>query len=242
MVSQSTWRRRYVAPVAQAAGLVPDGKVLRMHGERGDCALIEFHPHRIDPKMEVFFVRVSIVPSPQRAWAYRQHWAQAKDLPPTAAEAMLHWDLIPPGTVAWDPTADMPPRGHWAYGSRVDPVMCAEELTKMLREHTFTEMRRLLDREELLAEMKRRSPGFHHRRPPGWAEVLLNVDRLQPAALEPLLARVETDHPMADEFIAWARDYVAAGPRRPLEGDTSAPGKRTSRLSFSPRHPTRPTP
>ncbi|MFE1443253.1 hypothetical protein [Streptomyces sp. NPDC058739] len=210
MVSQSTWRRRYVAPVAQAAGLVPDGKVFRLTGERGDCALIEFHPHRIDPKMEVFFARVSVVPFPQRAWAYRQHWDQAKDLPATSGEAMLHWDLIPPETVAWDPAADMPARGYWAYGPRTDPGACAEEFVRMLREDTFPQMRRLLDREELTAEMKRRSPGFHHRRPPGWAEVLLNVDRLEPAALEPLLARVETDFPVADEFITWARDYAAA--------------------------------
>jgi hypothetical protein len=173
MISQRVWRRRYIAPAAGAAGLVPDGKVFRLYGDHGDCALIEFHPHRID----------------------------------------LHWDLIPPEHLAWDPASDLPPRGYWTYGGgRVDPGTCAEELVGMLREHTIPLMRRLLDREELLAEMKRRSPGFHHRRPAGWAEVLLNADRLEPTALEPLLARVETDYPVVDEFLAWA-GTAGSGPR-----------------------------
>lgn len=34
-------------------------------------------------------------------------------------------------------------------------------------------------------------------------------DRVAPAALEPLLDEAETDYPVADEFIAWARKQAA---------------------------------
>ncbi|MGW1880989.1 hypothetical protein [Streptomyces sp. NPDC001970] len=36
--------------------------------------------------------------------------------------------------------------------------------------------------------------------------MLLNVDRVGPAALEPLLDRVETGCPVVAEFTAWARE------------------------------------
>ncbi|WP_314618163.1 hypothetical protein [Streptomyces stackebrandtii] len=211
MISQSAWRRRHVAPTAKEAGLVQDGKVFRLFGEGGDCALLEFHPHRIDLRMEVFFARVSMIPRPERVWGYRQHWDQAKDLAPLAAEAMLHWDLIPPPPVALEPDADMPARGYWTYGPGVDPDVCAEALVGMLREQTFPEMRRLLDRDALLAEMRDPSRDSHRWRPPGWAAVLLNSDRVAPDELEPLLDEVERDYPVADEFIAWARAQAAGG-------------------------------
>ncbi|MFE9826782.1 hypothetical protein ACFYSH_32445 [Streptomyces sp. NPDC005791] len=212
MISQRAWRRRHVVPAAKEAGLVPDGtKVFRFFGGHGDCALVEFHPHRIDLRREVFFARVSIVPAPQRVWVHRQHWDQARGKAPDASEAMLHWDLIPPAGVALDPAADMPARGYWAYGPHMDPDVCAGELLAMLREHTFPQMRWFLDRDALSAEMKARSSGFRHRRPPGWAEVLLNVDRVPPAALEATLAGVEMDYPVADEFIAWARAFPVQG-------------------------------
>lgn len=41
--------------------------------------------------------------------------------------------------------------------------------------------------------------------------MLLNVDRVPPAALEATLAGVEMDYPVADEFIAWARAFPVQG-------------------------------
>ncbi|MBT2487487.1 hypothetical protein J7E96_02815 [Streptomyces sp. ISL-96] len=209
MISQSAWLRRHITPVAKAEGLTKKGNVLRLTGEHGDCAVLEFHPHLIDRSMEVFFVRVSIVPGPQRAWVHRDGWEIAQHWLPTASAPMVQWELIPPAEVAYEPGADMPSRGYWAYGPRIDPNDCARAMVRMLREETIPEMRRLLDREQLFAEVRAPSPWIRRRRPPGWAEVLLKVDRLSPAELEPLLQRVELDYPVADEFIAWARGYAA---------------------------------
>ncbi|MFI2353010.1 hypothetical protein ACH492_39820 [Streptomyces sp. NPDC019443] len=209
MISQSAWCRRHVVPVAKEAGLVPDGKQFRLFGERGDCAVLELQTHRVDPQRETFFARVSIVPLPERAWVHRQHWQQAKDQLPSSGSGMLQWELSPPDAVALEPQGGMDVTGLWAYSPDIDPVVCAEELTRILRDLTFPQMRRFLDRDVLLAEMKQRSAGLRHRRPPGWAQVLLNVDRVAPAALEPLLDEVETDYPVADEFIAWAREQAA---------------------------------
>ncbi|MET7860094.1 hypothetical protein ABZS81_23380 [Streptomyces sp. NPDC005318] len=204
MISQSAWLRRHVTRVANAEGLT-HANVLRLAGEHGDCAVLEFHPHFIDRSMEVFFVRVSIVPGPLWAWVHREGWEIAQHWPPTSSVPMVQWELIPPAEVAYEPGADMPSRDYWAYGARIHPDDCARAMVRMLREETLPEMRRLLDREQLLAEVRAPSPWIRRRRPPGWAEVLLNVDRVSPAELELLLERVERDYPVADEFIAWAR-------------------------------------
>jgi hypothetical protein len=209
LISQSAWRRRHVVPVAKEEGLTQDGKVFRLAGTHGDCALLEFHPHRIDLRREVFFVRASIVLAPQRGWLYRKHWEQARERPALPAEAVAEWELVPPVAVAQEPGADMPARSYWAYGAGIEPEDCARELTRMLREEAVPRMRRLLDRAALLAEIKDPAPDIRRRRPPGWAEVLLNVDQVAPADLEPLFEKVETDYPLADEFIDWARAYAA---------------------------------
>ncbi len=70
-------------------------------------------------------------------------------------------------------------------------------------------MRRLLDREQLLAEVQAPSQWIVRRRLPVWAEVLLKVDGTSPTELEPLLERVGLGYPVADEFIAWPRDCAA---------------------------------
>ncbi|MGA5194030.1 hypothetical protein [Streptomyces exfoliatus] len=111
--------------------------------------------------------------------------------------------------MAFDPLGDSSVSGLWAYGAGIEPDECAQQLIEMLREHTFPAMRRFLDRDVLTAEMRQRSGQLRHRRPPGWAAVLLSVDRVSSAALEPLLEGVEADYPLADEFVAWAREYAA---------------------------------
>ncbi|MFE2231898.1 hypothetical protein ACFXA4_04890 [Streptomyces sp. NPDC059442] len=209
MISQSAWRQRYVVPVAKEAGLVPDGSVFRMLGERGDCAVLELQAHPMDPKLQSFFVRVSVVPLTERAWTQRQHWEQAKDHLPGSGFGMLGWEVTPPAVVAFDSPGDSSLDGLWTYGAGVEPEECAEQLTAVLHKHTFPAMRRFLDRDVLAAEMRQRSGHLRHHRPPGWAAVLLDVDLVSPAALEPLLQAVETGYPLADEFVAWAREYAA---------------------------------
>ncbi|MCM1948063.1 hypothetical protein NC315_22175 [Streptomyces sp. G2] len=209
MISQSIWRRRYVVPVAKEAGLVPEGGVLRMLGERGDCGVLELQAHPMDPKLQSFFVRVSIVPLTERAWTQRQHWEQAKYHLPSSGSGMLRWEVKPPEGVAFDVPGDSSLDGLWMYGAGVEPEECAEQLAAVLREHTFPAMRRFLDRDVLVAEMRQRSGHLRHHRPAGWAAVFLNVDRVSPVALEHLLQAVETDYPLADEFVAWARGYAA---------------------------------
>ncbi|AVI00225.1 hypothetical protein C5L38_34810 (plasmid) [Streptomyces sp. WAC00288] len=209
MIPQSAWRRRYVVPIAKEAGLVPEGSVFRMLGERGDCAVLELQAHPMDPKLQSFFVRVSVVPLTERAWTQRQHWEEAKDHLPGSGSGMLRWEVAPPAAVAFDSLGDSSLSGLWTYGAGVEPDECAAQLVDVLREHTFPAMRRFLDRDALAAEMRQRSGHLRHHRPAGWAATLLNVDRLSPVALEPLLQTVESDYPLADEFVAWAREYAA---------------------------------
>ncbi|MFC9247280.1 hypothetical protein ACFT7S_25755 [Streptomyces sp. NPDC057136] len=184
--------------------------MFRLAGTDGDCALLEFRPHRIDLRREVFFVRASIVLAPQRGWLYRKHWEQMRERPALPAEAVAEWELIPPVAVAWEPGADMPARSYWAYGAGIEPEDCARELARTLREETVPRMRRLLDRAALRAEIRDPAPDIRRRRPPGWAEVLLDVDQVAPADLESLFEKVETDYPLAEELIDRARAYAAA--------------------------------
>lgn len=209
MISQKSWLRRHITPVAKAEGMSKKDNVLRLAGDRGDCAVLEFEPHPMEPSTEVFFVKVAIVPTPERAWVHREGWEVAQRWLPTSSAAMVSWYVLPPATVAYDPNASTPARRYWAYGGRIDPDECGRQLVRALTQDTIPRMRSLLDRDRLLDEVRAKSPGVRVGRPPGWAEVLLNVDRVSPADVERLLERVERDYPVADEFIAWARHYTA---------------------------------
>ncbi|MFJ9541243.1 hypothetical protein ACIRPX_28795 [Streptomyces sp. NPDC101225] len=210
MISQKSWLRRHITPVAKAEGMSKKDNVLRLAGDRGDCAVLEFEPHPMDPSTEVFFVKAAIVPTPERAWVHREGWEVAQHRPPTSAAAMVSWYVLPPASVAYDPDdTSTPARRYWAYGGRIDPEECGRQLAGELTRDTIPRMRLLLDRDRLLDEVRAKSPGVRVGRPPGWADVLLNVDRVSPADLERLLERVERDYPVADEFTAWARRFAA---------------------------------
>jgi hypothetical protein len=207
MISQRAWLRRHVAPAVEADGWELKRDLFQLAGEHGDCALLEIRNHPLEPGLETFFVRASVVPFPQRAWAHREGWEIARHWDATSADAMVQWDVLPSTDIARPPTPGMPAGGYWAYGPGVAPDDCARALVATLREGTLPEVRRLLDREHLLREIRDPSPGVQRRRPPGWGEVLLRVDRISLAELEPFLECVERDYPMADEFLTWARHY-----------------------------------
>ncbi|MFF3949718.1 hypothetical protein ACFYYN_33595 [Streptomyces sp. NPDC001902] len=209
MISLNALLRQHVTPVLKGEGLAKKGKAYRLRADNGDHAVLEIRRHPMACAMEVFFVRVAIVPTPEWAWNYRGCWEQEKTRLPTSAAEMVGWEVIPPAQVAYEPTEDGPSRGLWAYGQHIDPASCGRALTELLIKNTIPQMYRLLDREVLLEEIKEPTLDIRRTRPLGWAEVLLNVDRVSSAELEPLLTRVERDYPVADEFIAWARQQVA---------------------------------
>ncbi|MBD0689016.1 hypothetical protein [Streptomyces sp. CBMA123] len=209
MMSLETWTRRYVAPVAKEAGLTRKGLLYRLAHENGDHALLEFRPRHLDPAMEVFTVKAFVVPATSWAWSYRKSWESARKKAPDASAALVQWSVTPPENVAFTPHAVGPLDADWAYGAGVDPDTAGRAVAEVLREVTLPAMRRLLDREQLWAEICRPGFAFHRGRPPGWARMLLHVDEASPAELEELASQVETDYPVADEFIAWARARAA---------------------------------
>ncbi|MFC9528955.1 integrase core domain-containing protein [Streptomyces sp. NPDC056975] len=154
MFSQSAWLRRHIGPVAKAEGLEKKGKVFRLAGDHGDCAVLEFRPHLLSRSMEVFFVEAAIVPTAERAWVHRDGWEIAQHWPPTTAAAMVQWRPIPPPAFAYEPEAEGSNKVFWAYGRHIDSDDCGRAMARMLREQTIPQMRRLLDRDRLLAEVK----------------------------------------------------------------------------------------
>ncbi|MFJ5921884.1 hypothetical protein ACIQF6_04645 [Kitasatospora sp. NPDC092948] len=188
--------------VAEESGMVGDGPAFRLTSSRGDCALVEFVDMRLDRESEVFSVRASIVPSSAWGWSQRRNWERARQQNPTSSSALIRWAVKPPAAYARD-FGPLDP--SWTYGGPVDPDASGVALASILGEETIPTMKRLLDREELLAEFLDPSFDFHRDRPIGWARTLLRVDDASPEELEELLGQVETDYPVADEFAAWAR-------------------------------------
>ncbi|MFE6052961.1 hypothetical protein ACFQ6N_19565 [Kitasatospora sp. NPDC056446] len=208
-MSLEAWTRRHVAPLAKAAGLSRKGLVYRLVGENGDHALLEFRPQHLSTPMEVFTVKAFIVPAASWAWSYRANWESAKKKAPTSSAAIVEWTVAAPKHAAYEPDNVSPLDADWAYGGRIDPDAAGQAMAEVLREHTLPTLRRLLDRDELLTEI--RNPGFefHRGRPPGWARMILRVDEASPAEIEELVDQVEKDYPVVDEFIAWARTRAA---------------------------------
>ncbi len=198
-----------MAPVAKEAGFSRKGRVFRLATDNGDHALLEFRSRRIDPVMEVFVARVFIVPAASWGWVSRSNWESDRKKAPDASASFLQWGVMPPEHIAFDPHDVNSSDREWAYGARIDPDVAGRAMAEILREETFPTMRRLLDRDELWAEINRPSFRFHRERPPGWARMILRVDEASPAELEELTGHVEMDYPVADEFIAWARSRAA---------------------------------
>ncbi|MET8545068.1 hypothetical protein ABZW03_31150 [Kitasatospora sp. NPDC004799] len=209
MTSLDAWTRRYVAPLAKAAGLSRKGLAYRLVGEKGDHALLEFRTQRLTTPMTVFTVKAFIVPAASWAWSYRMSWESAKEKAPTSSAAIVEWTVAAPRHVAYEPDEVSPLNADWAYGRRIDPDAAGQAMAEVLREHTLPTLRRLLDRDELLAEICNPGFTFHRGRPPGWARMILRVDEASPAELEELVGQVETVSPVVDEFIAWARTRAA---------------------------------
>ncbi|MFK0193364.1 hypothetical protein [Kitasatospora sp. NPDC090308] len=201
-MSLSRWIKKHVGEVAEESGLVRDGLVYRLTSGRGDVALVEFVDIRLDRESEVFSVRASIVPSSAWGWSQRRNGERAVRQAPDSSAALIRWDIEPPEAVARDfgPLAPC-----WTYGGSVNPEAAGVALAAVLGTETIPAMKRLLDRQELLAEFLAPSFAFHRGRPVGWARTLLRVDDASPEELEGLLGQVETDYPVADEFVAWAR-------------------------------------
>jgi hypothetical protein len=210
MITLRTWARRYLAPLAAEEGLTGRGLTFRLTAGNGDCGVLELQEFRVDPARVVFEVRVAVVPAPAWSWVCRGDADRAGTRPPSSSGALVSWRVPPPEHLAHAPHQE-PFTAEWAYGGPVDTHDAGRALVDVLRARTVPDVRRLLDRRALEAEVERPTFDFHRSRPPGWARVLLRVDDTPPADLEGLLAGVETHYPAVDEFKAWARRRAGGG-------------------------------
>lgn len=194
--------REYVRPVMKEAGFTNKGRVFRWEGECGDCLLMDFQAHAVDPLRYVFDVSFWIVPLVHWEFVNRQY----TDLPePDVSGALATYRVMPPPRFAYqvDPEGDFASR--WAFEKLEARDACGEELAARLRSEELPRVMRLLDHKMLWKGVKG-NPGGPLLRLRGYAqtEILLCIDDAPVGEVASMIDRAEKKGEFPS-FVVWAR-------------------------------------
>lgn len=197
--------RKHVGPVAKDAGVTRKGRYLRIAGEQAH-ALLQFHHHILDRTRTIFEVDYGVIPLPYWDFLHRTYADNAIPGTPTMGGLFLHAFLMPPDRWSYAPEETGTPvfRRRWAFDNSTGLDECGPVLAELLNAEVFPRMRRLLDIDNILTELQhptfatpRALSSDRHR------EIVLTVDRADPAHLEQLLA--EAGPSPAADFEEWVR-------------------------------------
>lgn len=197
--------RRYVVPVAKAAGCSKSGRTFRLVADNGDQAIFGFATHSVDPEMVVFEVNWHIVPLPYWEWITRQHAGAKK---PDSSGALVTGRIIPPPEAAHRADEDLPFRARWAFPYEGSDEICGLALERALREEALPRMRHLLDRSNLLEVVRGTDVSLMTRMDPLRGEIVLRVDS-DPAEEVGALIDQEEEVGGFPPFVQWARQRLA---------------------------------
>ena len=204
--------RRHAGPVAKRAGVARKGRYLRIQGDSAHV-LLHFDNFILDQARTIFEVDYGVIPLPY--WDF-SHRARPGGVPstPDRSGLFLHTYLMPPDRWSYRPDESGTPvfKRRWTFDNATGLDECGAALAERLDAEAFPRMRWLLDTDNVLSEVRRRTfttpcamSSDQHR------EVVLTVDHADPAHLERLLA--EADASPAEDFEEWVRARMA--PRTP---------------------------
>ncbi|MEV6057171.1 hypothetical protein [Streptomyces sp. NPDC052107] len=199
--------RRYVAPLAKAAGCIRSGRTFRLIADSGDQAMFDFHTHAVDPDMVVFEVNWHIAPLPYWEWITRQRVPTPKLT--NSSGAMATCRVMPPQEAAHHPRDGFPFfRERWVFPYEGSDKICGQALERTLREETLPRMRHLLDRSNLLEVVRSRDVSLVMRMNPLAREIVLRVDSGPVEEISALIAQEEATGRFPP-FAQWARRRLA---------------------------------
>ena len=195
--------RRYVTPLAKAAGCTRSGRTFRLIADSGDQAMFDFHTHAVDPDMVVFEVNWHIAPLPYWEWITRQHAGTQKLT--NSSGAMVTGRVMPPPEAAHHPRDGFPSfEERWAFPYEGSHEICGLALERTLQEETLPRMRHLLDRSNLLELVRSKDGSLLTRMDTLMCEIVLRVDSDPAERVGALIDQEEaTGH--FPPFAQWAR-------------------------------------
>lgn len=199
--------REYVAPVMRAAGFSRSGREYRLPAGNGDCAVLDVDVRGTRLAHVVgFYVTMGIVIPPFTDWVYRNQKPPGGRSPGLEC-AFVQGAVVPPPRVRHG-VADAVTGSHWGFDPSDDAV-CGQALAEVLSAEAIPTMRRLLDRDELLAEVRnRKSRVFGRMTQLERLEIILFVDDGPVDEVVRRLPVVEELSPQ-DNFIEWVRARLA---------------------------------
>ncbi|MEU6405234.1 hypothetical protein [Streptomyces sp. NPDC046985] len=201
--------RQYAAPVMKAAGFTKKGRKFRLTAPNGDCALLEFDTHAVDPEKFVFDVTFFMVPLSHWEFTYRQYRQSDEMHAPDASGALARCPVMPPPDVAWWPDEGMPFRSRWAFSEPETRDVCGQRLARVLADEAIPRVVRLLDRRALLEEILTAPDGDLMRiRSRRMTEIILRIDDDPVADLTALLDGTEVND-WDKPIIIWARERLS---------------------------------
>ncbi|GAA2038564.1 hypothetical protein GCM10009839_45180 [Catenulispora yoronensis] len=199
---------KHAQPVLESSGFeIVDG-LFCLTSPRGDSSLIGIRPYPLDASV-VFTASLAVCPAPYWQWVMRR----ADDIGhPDMSGGLVRYPIAAPRAVAHRPDDIAPMNQRWSYNDDSSADKCGQVLAQVLIEEVVPKATRLLNRQELLAEV--RDPDADYI--PGMSgkarlEAILLVDDTAPDDIEALLTDVEEYSP-EDNFIEWVRLW--AGRRR----------------------------
>ena len=198
--------RRYVVPLAKAAGCSRSGRTFRLIANSGDQAMFDFSTHAVDPDMVVFEANWHIAPLPYWEWITRQHVGAKLT---NSSGGMVTGRVMPPGEAAHHPHDGFPLfRERWAFPSEGSDEVCGLALERTLREETLPRMRHLLDRSNLLEVVRSTDVSPMKRMDPLRGEIVQRVDG---DPVEEVGALIDQEEKTGDfpPFVQWARRRLA---------------------------------
>lgn len=201
--------RTHVAPVLTGAGYRRSGRVYRFAAPNGDLAVIEFPARVLSRDYVDFAVTTGVAPTPAVDWIRRK--AETMDSQAPGLECrLIRVDLTPPRRW-WRGVGTPDMDQHWGFKKDDGGDQCGIELAGLLADQVVPTLRRLLDRQELLAEV--RNPRLGDKASLNFgkelAEIVMLVDHGPTPDLEELLESREAANPQ-DELASWARRRLAS--------------------------------
>ncbi|MGC5021267.1 DUF4304 domain-containing protein [Micromonospora sp. DT47] len=213
MTTQAALRaalRDVVSPAARAEGFKGSAPTWRMTNALGDWAVVNVQSSAYSTSESLrCVINLAVAPAPWLAWQQQS----LGSLPKAITESLglyrhrLHPTGTPPGTDGW-----------WEVGGDRDASAAATDMTEQLAIHGWPTLKRLMDREALLDQIRCGDLGYMKARNFGAffarAEALMLAENGSSPRLEELMSFgtanvIPAQHDNAVRFAEWVRNRAA---------------------------------
>jgi hypothetical protein len=200
--------RDLVGPALRSEGFKGSGGTFTLTVSSGDCAVVNVQSSQFNTAEEVrFIVNLAVIPEPWWGWQV-SHLGSA--VPKTPRESLGLWrDRLHPTAEVSDGRSEP----WWLVRDEASAVRCGQDVNHQLTTGALARLRRLLDRDTMLAAVRSGDFGFVHFHVDAALAVLL-ADEGESAELTRVLVRLASEpddrrRAYNERIIAWVHERVA---------------------------------